>query len=325
MYVLAAEETGGPEQLRLRQLPDPALGSGQVRVKVAAIGLNFAELVQLSGSFQIPPPELLVPGFELSGVVTETAPEVANVTPGQRVIALVSWGAYADQCVVDAAQVLPISTGLDDLTAAAFPVSYATAHVSLLHRGGLRAGETVVITGATGNVGEAALQVARAIGARVIAVDRSGTLTPEDADHVLPPEGLAVAVRSLTGGRGADLVLDLVGGELTRELIASLAWEGRLVTTGFASGAIPQVSLLDVLVANISIIGEDIAGYASRDIGVATRALRQCLAWHDQALLRPRVPTAFAFPEAPKALGLIADGAASGKLALDLTSPWSEK
>ncbi|GAA4978863.1 hypothetical protein GCM10023334_106530 [Nonomuraea thailandensis] len=168
---------------------------------------------------------------------------------------MVSWGAYTDQLAVDATHVLPIPDGMDDLTAAGFPVSYATAHVSLLHRGGLQPGETVVITGGTGNVGEAALQIAQAVGARVIAVDRSGTLTPAAADHVLPPEGLADAVRSLTGQRGADLVLDLVGGDLTRELIAALAWEGRLVTTGFASGAIPAVSLLDVLVGNIAIIG----------------------------------------------------------------------
>lgn len=323
MYVLAADETGGPEQLRLRQLPDPALSPGQVRVSVTTIGLNFAELVQLSGSFQIPAPDLLVPGFELVGVVTETAPDVTTIAPGRRVIALVSWGAYTDQLTVDATHVLPIPDDMDDLTAAGFPVSYATAHVSLLHRGGLKPGETVVITGATGNVGEAALQVARAAGARVIAVDRSGALTPTVADHVLPPEGLADAVRSLTRQHGADLVLDLVGGDLTRELIAALAWEGRLVTAGFASGTIPTVSLLDVLVGNIAIIGSDIASYASRDVTVAMRALSQCLTWHAEGRLTPRVPAAFAFPEAPKALALIAEGTASGKLALDLTVPWS--
>lgn len=323
MYVLAADETGGPEQLRLRQLPDPALSPGQVRVSVTTIGLNFAELVQLSGSFQIPAPDLLVPGFELVGVVSETAPDVTTIAPGRRVIALVSWGAYTDQLTVDATHVLPIPDDMDDLTAAGFPVSYATAHVSLLHRGGLKPGETVVITGATGNVGEAALQVARAAGARVIAVDRSGALTPTVADHVLPSEGLADAVRSLTRQHGADLVLDLVGGDLTRELIAALAWEGRLVTAGFASGTIPTVSLLDVLVGNIAIIGSDIASYASRDVTVAMRALSQCLAWHAEGRLTPRVPAAFAFPEAPKALALIAEGTASGKLALDLTVPWS--
>ncbi|MFE3449799.1 NADPH:quinone oxidoreductase family protein [Nonomuraea sp. NPDC059194] len=319
MRVLAARHYGGPEQLRLLDLPDPALGPGQVRVDVAAIGLNFAELVQLSGDFQIPAPDPLVPGFELAGTVAEVAPDVPGLAPGQRVMALVSWGAYTDRLVVDAAHVLPVPDSMDDLTAAAFPVAYATAHVSLLHRGRLEKGETVVVTGATGNVGEAALQVARAAGARVIAVDRSGTLPPTAADHVLPPTGLARAMRELTGGRGADLALDLVGGALTAELLDGLAWEGRLVTTGFASGSIPEVSLLDVLVRNVAIIGEDIAGYASRDITTAVLALEQCLSWYAEGLVTPRTPVRHPVTDLAAALGSIADGTARHKLAVDLS------
>ncbi|KAB2350270.1 NADPH:quinone oxidoreductase family protein [Actinomadura rudentiformis] len=319
MRVLAARQPGGPDQLQLRELPDPTLSAGQVRVTVNAVGLNFAELVQLSGDFQIPVPDLVVPGFELAGIVAEVAPDVTTLAVGQRVIALVSWGAYTDQLVVNAAHVLPIPDGMDDLTAAAFPVSYATAHVSLLHRGQLQRGETVVVTGATGNVGEAALQVARAVGAQVIAVDRAGTLPPTAADHVLPPKNLAQGIRDLTGGRGADLALDLVGGDLTAELLDGLAWEGRLVTTGFASGTIPTISLLDVLVRNITITGEDIAGYASRDIATAMRALRQCLDWYADGLLVPRTPIAQPFTQAAAALSSIADGTARHKLALDLT------
>lgn len=318
MRILAAHQPGGPDRLQSREVPDPILNAGQVRVTVAAVGLNFAELVQLSGDFQIPVPDLLVPGFELAGTVAEVAPDVTTLAVGQRVIALVSWGAYTDQLVVDAAHVLPIPDEMDDLTAAAFPVSYATAHVSLLHRGKLKRGETVVVTGTTGNVGEAALQVARASGARVIAVDRSGTLPPTAADHILSPKNLTQGIRDLTDGRGADLALDLVGGDLTVELLNSLAWEGRLVTTGFASGTIPTVSLLDVLVRNIAIIGEDIAGYASRDIATAMLALQQCLEWYANGLLAPRTPIARPFADAAAALGAIADGTARHKLALDL-------
>ncbi|MFI0446860.1 NADPH:quinone oxidoreductase family protein [Actinomadura sp. 6N118] len=318
MRILAAHRPGGPDQLQAREVPDPTLNAGQVRVTVAAVGMNFAEFVQLSGDFQIPVPDLFVPGFELAGTVAEVAPDVTMLAVGQRVIALVSWGAYTDQLVVDAAHVLPIPDEMDDLTAAAFPVSYATAHVSLLHRGKLKRGETVVVTGATGNVGEAALQVARASGAQVIAVDRSGTLPPTAADHILPPKNLAQGIRDLTDGRGADLALDLVGGDLTVELLDSLAWEGRLVTTGFASGTIPTVSLLDVLVRNVTILGEDIAGYASRDIATAMLALQQCLEWYAKGLLAPRTPIARPFADAAAALGTIADGTARHKLALDL-------
>ncbi|WP_049558251.1 NADPH:quinone oxidoreductase family protein [Nonomuraea sp. SBT364] len=318
MRVLAPRRPGGPDQLTLLQLPDPVLADGEVRVSVSAIGLNFAELVQLAGDFQIPAPEPPVPGFEVAGTVAEIGPGVTGLTAGQRVIALVAWGAYADQLVVDAGRVLPVPDAMDDLTAAAFPVAYATAHVSLVHRGLLRAGESVVVTGATGNVGRAALQVARAVGARVIAVDRSGALPAEAADHLVPPADLARAVREVTGGRGADLALDLVGGELTADLIGGLAWEGRLVTTGFASGDVPRVSLLDVLLGNISIIGEDIAGYAVRDAGTAMRALRQCLEWYSQGLVTPREPVAYPFGKAPEALGAIAANTAAGKLVLDV-------
>ncbi|MER7000232.1 NADPH:quinone oxidoreductase family protein [Streptomyces sp. NPDC000410] len=318
MRVLAARHHGGPEQLHWRDLPDPVLGPRQVRVGVAAIGLNFAELVQLSGDFQIPAPDPLVPGFELAGTIVEVGSDVTTFTLGQRVMALVGWGAYTDRLVVDAAHVLPVPESMDDLTAAAFPVAYATAHLSLLHRGGMREGETVVVTGATGNVGTAALQVARAAGARVIAVDRSGALPPTAADHVLRPPGLARVVRELTGGRGADLALDLVGGAVTTELLDALAWEGRLVTTGFASGSVPEVSLLDVLVRNIAIVGEDVAGYAARDIATATLALHQCLSWYGEGLLAPRRPVRHSVAGLAAALGSIADGTALHKLAVDL-------
>ncbi|MEU2660002.1 zinc-binding dehydrogenase [Streptomyces sp. NPDC007325] len=318
MRVLAAPHHGGPEQLQWLDLPDPPLEPGQVRIDVAAIGLNFAELVQLSGDFQIRAPQPLGPGFELAGTVAEVASDVTELATGWRVMALVGWGAYTDRLVVDAAHVLPVPDATDDLTTAAFPVAYATAHLSLLRRGGLREGETVVVTGATGNVGTAALQVARAAGARVVAVDRSGTLPPTAADHVLRPPGLPGALWGVTGGRGADLALDLVGGALTTELLDGLAWEGRLVTTGFASGTIPEVSLLDVLVRNVGIIGEDVAGYATRDIATAAGALRQCLRWYEQGLLEPRRPARIPVTDIASALASIADGTARHKLAVDL-------
>ncbi|MFI6300053.1 NADPH:quinone oxidoreductase family protein [Nonomuraea sp. NPDC050790] len=320
MRVLAARKHGGPERLHPLDLPDPALGPGQVRVDVAAIGLNFAELVQLSGDFQLPAPDPLVPGFELSGTVTEVAPDVAGTAPGQRVMALVSWGAYTDRLVVDAAHVLPVPPAMDDLTAACFPVAYATAYLSLLHRGRLTRGETVVITGATGNVGRAALQVARAAGARTVAVDRSGTLPQDAADHILPPTDLARSMAELTAGRGADLALDLVGGPLTTHLLNALAWEGRLVTAGFAGGSIPEVSLLDVLVRNIAVIGEDLAGYAAHDIATAVAALERCLTWYREGSVSPRTPFRHPLAALPAALASIAEGTAGGKLAIDLSA-----
>lgn len=320
MRVLAARQPGGPDQLHEQTLPDQPLQPGQARIATAAVGLNYADLVQISGDFQIPAPDPMVPGFELAGTLIEVAPDVTDLQVGQRVMALVAWGAYTDSLVVDAVRVLAVPDDMTDLTAAAFPVAYATAHVSLVHRGGLSAGQTAVITGATGNVGTAALQIARAIGAITIAVDRSGT-PAAGADHAIPTSDVAAAVQDLTGGRGADLALDLVGGDLTAELLRSLAWEGRLVSTGFASGAIPTVSLLDVLVGNVAVIGEDIAGYAARDPATIRRALMHCLHWYVAGLLTPRTPTAHPFLDhaASGALTAIADGTAGGKHALSVT------
>lgn len=322
MRTLSASRPGGPDQLAELPGPDVPLEPGHVRIATSAIGMNYAELVQIAGEFQLPAPEPIVPGFELTGTVTELGDGTDDLQVGQTVLALVPWGAYADQLVTETVRVLPVLDGMDDLTAATFPVCFATAHVSLLHRGGLRAGETVVVTGVTGNVGEAALQVARAAGATTIAVDRSGSLPHEAADHVIASDGVAAAVRELTDGRGADVALDLVGADLTLELLHGLAWEGRLVTTGFASGVIPDLSLLEVLVANVAVIGEDIAGYAYRDPATVRDALRQCLGWWADGRLDPRTPTPHPFgaASASQALASIADGSARGKQVLSLRS-----
>lgn len=159
-----------------------------------------------------------------------------------------------------------------------------------------------------------------AVGATTIAIDRSGALPRGAADHVIGVDGVAAAVRQLTAGRGADLALDLVGGKLTGELLGALRWEGRLVTTGFASGEIPAISLVDVLLGNVSVIGEDIAGYAFRDPTTVRVALQAFLRWYAEGQLAPRTPTAHTFDatSAGQALASMADGSAPGKHALSL-------
>lgn len=318
MHAFFSTQPGGPERLDELEVADPPLKPGQVRIATSAVGMNFADLVQLSGDFQIPIPVPLIPGFELAGTVVEVASDVRGVSNGQRVLALVPWGAYTDKLVVDVVHVLPTPDTMTDLQAATFPVSYATAHVSLFHRGRLKRGEVVVVSGATGNVGEAALQLARAAGATTIAVDRNGTLPTDVADLIVPIDDVTNAVDDVTDGKGSDLVLDLVGGDLTSELLRTLKWEGRLVTTGFASGIVPTLSLLEILVANVSVIGEDIAGYAYRDPAVVRDALSECLAWLAEGHLSPRDSTAHAFDllTARETLQSMADGSAAGKHAL---------
>jgi NADPH2:quinone reductase len=312
-------EFGGPERLSVVTASSAPVGEGQVRVQVAAIGMNFAEIVQLSGEFQIPTDLPAVPGFEFAGTVAELGPGVTGLSVGDRVITLVCWGAYADEVVVDASTVVAIPADLGFETAAAFPVSFATAFMSLHHRARVRPGETVLVAGARGNVGYAAVQVARRLGAgQVVAVTRNGTETVPQADAVLAStEKLPSELADLTGGRGADVILDLVGGDVFPRLLDTAAWEGRLVTAGYASGGIPDLHLLDVLIRNVAVLGEDIAAYTVRDPQAVAGALRTLVQWYRQGTLEPRPPTAtLPLASAAEALAKVADGTAGGKLVL---------
>jgi len=284
---------------------------------VRAVGVNFAEIVQISGDFQLTTELPLIPGFEAVGTVLD-AGTVEGVQAGDRVLVLTCWGVYAEEVVVPASRVVPAPNGLDDARAAAFPVAYATAHVSLLHRAGLQPHETVVVHAPTGNVGRAALQVANRIGAHVIAVSRRPDEVHASAHAVVDArEGNVVErVRALTGGRGADVVLELVGGDSARQALDYLAWEGRLLTVGFAGGEIPDVSLVEALIRNISIIGEDIAGYAVRDPEVGRRALLDCVRWFEQGELEPGPVQTRPLEQAAAVLAEVMPPAQPGKLVL---------
>ncbi|MEV0168654.1 NADPH:quinone oxidoreductase family protein [Nonomuraea fuscirosea] len=316
-------EFGGPEQLSGVAAESPPVAPGQVRIKVHAVGVNFAELVQLSGNFQISVDLPAVPGFELSGTVTELGEGVDGLSLGERVVALVCWGAYADEVVVDAVTVAGLPDGADLDTAAAFPVAFGTAFMCLHHRAQVNANDVVVVSGANGNVGHAAVQVARQMGAvQVIAVTRDGTETMAHADAVLAStDRLAAQIADLTRGHGADVILDLVGGAVFPQLLEAVAWEGRVVTAGYASGNIPNISLLDVLIRNIAVLGEDIAAYTVRDPHRVGDALRTCVGWWRQGAVEPRPPvTTMPLEDAAKALSMVAQASAGGKIVLSANS-----
>lgn len=317
MKAVLCRTFGGPEVLEVQDVPSPPLPDGHVRVAVSAVGVNFADVVQISGDFQLTTELPMIPGFEAVGTVLD-AGTVQGVAPGDRVLVLTCWGVYADEVVVPASQIVRAPEGLDDPRAAAFPVAYATAHVSLLHRAGLEPHETVVVHAPTGNVGRAALQVANRVGARVIAVSRRPDDVHAGAHEVVDArEGDVVErVRALTGGRGADVVLELVGGDSARQGLECLAWEGRLLTVGFAGGEIPDLSLLDVLIRNVAVIGEDIAGYAVRDPEVARRALLDCVRWFEQGDLEPGPVQTRPLEHAAAVLAEIGPPAQPGKIVL---------
>ncbi|QBD74767.1 NADPH:quinone oxidoreductase family protein [Ktedonosporobacter rubrisoli] len=299
MRALLCKAYGEPSQLALEELSSAKLGPQEVRIAVHGIGVNGADALQVSGQFQLPAPFPFSPGFELSGVVVECGAEVKTFQVGDRVLAVTCYGAYAEEIVLPAINVAHLPQSMSMLTAAAFPVAYLTAYLSLKRRGHLQMGETLAVHGATGSVGRAALEVGRKLGATVIAVTGHPELLEGQADVSINYRQEAVAQRllELTKGQGVNVILDLVGGELFEAAWSALAWEGRLLTVGFASGQIPQVNLAQILTKNASIVGEDLAAYITRDIATTHQALSELLNWYEQGSLRPHSPQIFPFEE----------------------------
>lgn len=318
MKAIVCKTFGDPSGLVFEEIGSGASGAGEVRIAVRAVGINFAELVQISGEFQIPAPSPLIPGFEASGEVVEVGPGVEEFQMGERVLAVMCYGAYAEEIVLPVAHVVRVPNGMDFETAAAVPVAYGAAYVSLIHRGRLKAGETLLVHGATGNVGSAAVEVGKRMGATVIAVAGDRETVKTSPDHIVDyrQEDIAERVLALTEGRGADVILDLVGGDAFGASMGCIAWEGRILTVGYASGVIPDVSLARVLVKNISIVGEDIAGYAARDVGPLNQALNTLVGWYEEGALKPVVSRTFPLAEATAALSALAGGTAGGKIVL---------
>ena len=244
MRAMVCRAWGAPDVLQLENVPPRALRPGEVRIRVRAAGVNFADSLMVGGTYQVKPPFPFTPGLEAAGEVIETGDGVPSLRTGQRVLAaLRNGGGYAEEIVLDAATVLPIPETMDFVTAAAFPVAYGTSHFALTHRGHLQSGETLLVLGAAGGVGLTAVEIGKARGARVIAAaggaDKLAVARSRGADELIDyrSESLRDRVRELTGGKGADVVYDPVGGEAFDQALRAVNWEARMLVIGFASGA----------------------------------------------------------------------------------------
>lgn len=316
MKALVAQELSGPSGLAYTDVPDPS-GDG-VLVDVRAAGVCYPDLLLISGGYQLRIDPPFIPGTEVAGVV-RSAPAASGFTPGDRVYGSVMLGGYAEQALVHAP--LPTPPELDDAQAVSLPVNYHTVHFALARRAALRAGETVLVLGSAGGVGTAAIQVAKAMGARVVAVvhrssamDFVGRL---GADVVLPmTDGFSAAVREATGGHGADVVVDPVGGAAFDEAVRALAPEGRLLVIGFAGGGIPTVKVNRLLLRNAGVLGvgwrEFLATHPAAE-GDAARGVAELVA----SGLRPPEPQRFPLSEGRAALESLAAGEVFGKVVLE--------
>jgi NADPH2:quinone reductase len=254
----------GPSAVRVADVPDAAVGEGQALVEVYRAGVSFPDVLLSRGQYQIQPPVPFVPGAEASGVVV-AAPDGSGLSAGQRVAAFPGFGGFAEQVAVPAAFVFAIPDDMSLDVAAALPMNYLTCLFALDRRGRLAAGETVLVHGASGGIGTAAIQIAKARGAHVIAVvseaAKDATAVAAGAAEVVPADGFLAKVRELTKGRGVDLVVDPVGGDRFTDSLRSLAVEGRLLVIGFTSGDIPTVKVNRLLLNNTSVVGVGWGGY----------------------------------------------------------------
>jgi NADPH:quinone reductase len=323
MKAVLCREWGTPEVLRLEEIASKDLKPDDVRIHVRAAGINFADSLMIGGAYQVKPPFPFTPGLEAAGEIAATGSSVKRLQVGQRVLAVLrNGGGYAEEIVVNAAAAVPIPDAMDFITAAAFPIAYGTAHFALTHRGHLRRGETLLVLGAAGGVGLPAVEIGKAIGARILAaaggVDKLAVARSRGADELIDyrVESIRDRVRALTDGKGADVVFDPVGGDAFDQALRAVNWEARMLVIGFAGGRIQAVPANLILVKNISVIGVVFGAESERDPVLISRNLAELLRWWQAGRLKPLVAKVFPLAEAGAALTALLSRSYAGKIVL---------
>ncbi len=293
MHAWLCETLDGVEALQWRELPTPEPKAGEVRIAIKAASLNFPDLLIVQGKYQFKPPLPFVPGSEYAGVVEALGEGVSHLKIGQSVAAIVGTGGFATHACVDASRLLPLPPGFALEDGAAFAFTYGTSHHALMDRAQLQAGETVLVLGAAGGVGTAALQIAKAAGARVIAAASTDekcalcTKLGADASINYATQDLREALKALTGGKGPDVIYDPVGGAWAEPAFRSIAWRGRYLVVGFAGGGIPALPWNLALLKGASIVGVFWGDFVKREPKANAAALMQLAQWYEQGKIKP--------------------------------------
>lgn len=319
MKALLCRTLGPDTPLAVEELPDPHAGPDQVVIDVKAAAVNFPDALMLEGKYQFKPPLPFVPGCELAGIVRE-AGAGAGFAPGDRVLAIVGHGAFAERAVADVARVMALPEGVDFESAAAFMFTFGTSYHALKDRAQLAPGETLLVLGAAGGVGLAAVALGKLMGARVIAAassaEKLALCTAQGADATLDySQGdLRDRVKDLTEGRGVDVVYDPVGGALTEPALRSLAWRGRLLVVGFAAGDIPRIPANLALLKGASIVGVFWGDFTRRERAANTRNMEELVGWLASGRLAPHVGSRFPLARGAEAIAEVRDRRAMGKV-----------
>ena len=322
MRAVVCRAFGPPEELEAGELPVPASGAGEVVIRVEAAGVSFADTLMIRDLHQNKHELPFAPGMEVAGRVTETGAGVEGLSPGDRVMALVYDGGHAEYAVAPAAETFLVPDGVSMTAAAALGAAYLTAHAGLFWEARLEAGETLLVLGAGGGTGLAAVEVGKALGVRVIAAASTAekcALAEErgaDAVAVYPAESIRERVMAETGGKGCDAVFDPVGGALFEESFRSLGWGGRHIVVGFAGGAVPAFKANHLLVKNRAALGLALFNYRKRRPDQLRASAEALLGWAADGRIRPHISAELPLEEAPAALRAIMDRKAAGRMIL---------
>ena len=324
MRALVCSEYGPADQLLIEPREDPQVGAGEVLVEVRAAGINFPDNLLIHGQYQLKVPPPFVPGSEASGIIAKLGDGVASLRVGDRVIALPEHGAFAEKCVVPVERVLPMAPGMSFEQAAGFSITYATSYHAFKQSAALKAGETVLVLGAAGGVGSTAVELAKSMGATVIAA--ASTATKLDyaremgADHLInySEQSLRDEVKELTDGRGVDVVYDPVGGELAQQALRATAWHGRYLVIGFASGDIPALPANLALLKEASITGVWWGTWAARDPIASHQNFQELMQMAATGELKLSVTETFPLDQYVEAFAAITTRRARGKVILTM-------
>ena len=322
MKAVLCKQFGPPESLVVEDLPSPQAGPGEAVVSVKAAGVNFPDVLVIQNKYQVKPQLPFSPGSEFAGVVKALGAGVTGVKPGDRVIGFSSYGAFAEEVKLEAAKLLPIPPGMDFTQASAFLLTYGTSYHALKNRVTIAPGETLLVLGAAGGVGVAAIEIGKILGARVIACassdDKLAVCREHGADETINygAEDLREGIKRATGGKGVDLIYDPVGGAYAEAALRSSSWRARYLVIGFAGGEIPKIPLNLPLLMERSIIGVYWGEWARRSPADFDASLRQLAAWFAQGKLKPHVSATYPLAQAARALRDMADRKVRGKVVL---------
>jgi NADPH2:quinone reductase len=322
MKAVLCKTWGLPDTLVVENLPEVVPGPGQIAIDVQAAGVNFPDVLIIQNKYQFRPELPFTPGSELAGVIRAVGEGVSGFKPGDKVLAFVSQGAFAQQIAVPAKMAMPMPPGLDFDTAAAVTLTYGTSHHAVVDRAQLKAGETMLVLGAAGGVGLAAIEIGKALGARVIAAASSDEKLEvckahgADATINYSTEDLREAIKATTDGKGPDVIYDPVGGSYTEPAFRSIAWRGRYLVIGFANGEIPKLPLNLPLLKGASVVGVFWGEFTKREPKANVAAMQELMKWMAEGKIKPHISGRYALAETAQALNDMAARKVTGKVVI---------